>query len=144
MKQLFSHLENVGLRIMIISPPTIPHFRFARSVTLSLEIPGKTSFHPLKFCKIKWHPLEISALLHFRSPYYYWWLIMKKCSWKLCRSHPNPRGYESAIAPKISRSKQKPGPMPWKFPGNFHALSPHPQKKTATLKIYYIKNSLAS
>ena len=30
-------------------------FRF---VTLPLEIPEKTIFHPWKFCKIVWHPLE--------------------------------------------------------------------------------------
>ena len=43
------------------------------------------------------------ALLHFRTPlYYYWWFIMKKQGWKLCRSpKPNPRGYESAIAPNF-------------------------------------------
>ena len=34
-------------------------------------------------------------------PYCYWWLIMKKRGWKLYyRSpNPNPRGYESALAP---------------------------------------------
>ena len=31
-------------------------FRF---VTLPLEIPEKIIFHPSKFCKIVWHPLEI-------------------------------------------------------------------------------------
>ena len=47
------------------------------------------------------------VLLHFHTPpphlpYRYWWLIMKNCSWKLYHSpNPNPRGYESAIVPKM-------------------------------------------
>ena len=39
-------------------PPTPWNFRF---VTLPLEIPEKTSFHPWKFSKIVWHPLEIPS-----------------------------------------------------------------------------------
>ena len=36
--------------------------------------------------------LIMLALLHFRTPFCYWWLIMKKCSWKLYHSpNPNPR-----------------------------------------------------
>ena len=31
-----------------------------RSATLPWEIPEKTGFHPWKFCRIVWHPLEIS------------------------------------------------------------------------------------
>ena len=33
-------------------------FRF---VILPIEIPEKTSFHPWKFCKVVWHPLEIPS-----------------------------------------------------------------------------------
>ena len=35
------------------------HPGILRFVVLPLEILGKTSFHPWKFCKIVWHPLKI-------------------------------------------------------------------------------------
>ena len=36
---------------------------------------------------------KIRVLLHFCTPYCYWWLIMKKRGWKLCHSpNPNLRG----------------------------------------------------
>ena len=45
-----------GVENILFWKPSSENFRFVIS---PLEIPEKTSFHPWKFTKIVWHPLEI-------------------------------------------------------------------------------------
>ena len=109
--------------------------------TLPLEIPNKTNLHPWipQSCiRPLWNsktniqqrrPMETphyffgAIALSYPPPYCYWWLIIKKCSWKLYRSpNPNPRGVRkcnSAIFSAIFSWSPLEIPLflinPWKF-----------------------------
>ena len=48
----FLNLHPTSPPILPVPTPSPGIFRF---ITLQLEIPDKTSFHPWKFCKIVWH-----------------------------------------------------------------------------------------
>ena len=83
------------------SPMEIP-FCFYELSRIPVPIPTKQNFIIGCWYFLKKHKLPVqnktllfvTSIFRFRTPpYCYWWLIMKKCGWKLYRSpNPNPRG----------------------------------------------------
>ena len=57
-------------------------------------IKNPSKFHVLELCQKHWMaPWKYGTIALSYPPFCYWWLIMKKCGWKLyCSPNPNFRG----------------------------------------------------
>ena len=84
---LFTYLASHTFRIYLV----VEGEYFHRQQNLFCSVKQGTNFANM-WCWLTL-PAKIGAIALSYPPYCYWWLIMKKRSWKLCRSpNPNPRG----------------------------------------------------